>query len=458
MIKFDGYDEVIERVYRFNQEHVFKYWDRLLDSEKIELLKDLSTINFPLLKQIYSHTGDDEKIEFSPAPFIHLPATEDDRILHMEAAKKGAAHIRDGKVAAFLVAGGQGSRLGFDGPKGKFPIGPVSGKTLFHFHTEKIRASEKKYGTTIPFLIMTSRDNHTDTELFFKKQNFFGLDPANVHLFPQNMIPSLDLDGKLILSETNRIFMNPDGHGGSLTALRTSGALKKLQELKIETLSYFQVDNPLVRIIDPVFIGFHTMNQADISSKALRKLYPEEKTGIFVQFSNGTSGIIEYSDMPEEKIYAKDATGEILYSSANPAIHLFSISFISELTDSGSISLPYHIAKKKITAVVDGKHAEISGYKFEKFVFDALPLSAKNVILEVLREDEFAPVKNASGQDSADSARELMTAMNRKWLAAKGIEIPSVVKEIEISPLTALSPEDLPDGIRVPGIEKVLIG
>ncbi len=457
MVKFDGYDDVIERVYRFNQDHVFQYWDKLLDSEKTELLEDLSVINFQLLKQIYSHTEDEEKTEFLPAPFIPLPVNETDKKIFREAEGRGIAHIKDGKVAAFLVAGGQGSRLGFDGPKGKFPIGPVSGKTLFHFHAEKIKASEKKYGTSIPFLVMTSRDNHTDTEIFFKKQNFFGLDPANVHLFPQNMIPSLDLDGKLILSETNRIFMNPDGHGGSLTALRTSGALRKLQELKIETLSYFQVDNPLVKIVDPVFIGFHVLNQADISSKALKKLYPEEKTGIFVQFSNSTLGIVEYSDMPEEKLNARDSRGDILYSAANPAIHLFSISFISELTDSGSISLPFHIAKKKITAMVDGKHSDIFGYKFEKFVFDALPLSAKNVILEVLREEEFAPVKNASGQDSAESAKELMTALIRKWLATKGITIPDRVKEIEISPLTALSPDDLPDNIEIPDREKVLI-
>jgi len=457
MVKFEGYDEVIERVYRFNQEHVFQYWDKLLDSEKIELLNDLTGINFQLLKQIYSQTGCDEKTEFSPAPFIPLPAGEKDKLIFEEAGKAGTAHISEGKVAAFLVAGGQGSRLGFDGPKGKFPIGPVSGKTLFHFHAEKIKASEKKYGASIPFLIMTSRDNHTETEIFFKKQNYFGLDPANVHLFPQNMIPSLDLSGKLILSETNRIFMNPDGHGGSLTALRTSGALKKLQELKIETLSYFQVDNPLVKIIDPVFIGFHVMNQADISSKALKKSYPEEKTGIFVQFSNGTLGIVEYSDMPGDKISAKNSQGEILYSAANPAIHLFSISFVSELTDSGSISLPFHIAKKKITAMIDGKHSEISGYKFEKFVFDALPLSAKNVILEVLREEEFAPVKNASGQDSADSAKELMTSLNKKWLASKGISVPAAVREVEISPLTALSPEDLPDGITIPDTEKVFL-
>jgi len=457
MIKFDGYDEVIERVYRFNQEHVFFYWDKLLDSEKIELLNDLSGINFQLLKKIYSHTGDDEKFEFSPAPFIAIPKDEKDKIIYEGAKRIGESHIKNGKVAAFLVAGGQGSRLGFDGPKGKFPIGPVSGKTLFHFHAEKIKASEKKYGTKIPFLIMTSRDNHSDTEVYFKKQNFFELDPAYVHLFPQNMIPSLDLSGKLILSEKNRIFMNPDGHGGSLTALRTSGALKKLQEMKIETLSYFQVDNPLVKIIDPVFIGFHVMRQADISSKALKKLYPEEKIGAFVEFTDGTTGIIEYSDMSEEKLNAKDSAGEMLYSAGSPAIHLFSISFVSELTDSGSISLPYHIAKKKITAMVEGKHTEISGYKFEKFVFDALPFSAKNVILEGLREEEFAPVKNPSGQDSAESARNLMTTLNKKWLSARGIAVPDGVKEVEISPLTALSPEDLPDGITVPDTEKVLI-
>jgi len=162
--------------------------------------------------------------------------------------------------------------------------------------------------------------------------------------------------------------------------------------------------------------------------------------------------------MPENKIKAKDSDGGILYSAANPAIHLFSIPFVSELTDSDNISLPFHIARKNITAVVDGKHSDISGYKFEKFVFDALPLAAKNVIMEISRDEEFAPVKNASGQDSAASARELMTNLNRKWLAEKNIPVPVNVQEIEISPLTALTSGDLPDGIVVADKEKVLIG
>ena len=456
MVSFSGYDEVIRKVYSRKQEHVFKYWDSLIESERKALLDELSGIDFELLETIYKQSGDSSVKEFSPAPYIKLPSTGyDDKFRNAEAA--GEAHIKKGKTAAFLVAGGQGSRLGFDGPKGKFPVGPVSGKTLFHFHAEKIRASEKKYGVRIPFLIMTSKDNHEETEAFFREKHFFGLSPEYVHIFPQNMIPSLDLEGKLILSDKNTLFMNPDGHGGSLTALRTSGALKLLQEQGIETLSYFQVDNPLVKIIDPLFIGFHVTENAEISSKALMKAYHEEKTGIFVQFEGGKLGIVEYSDMPEEKVYAKDDNGGILYSAANPAIHLFSLSFISSVTGSGSASLPFHVAKKKISAFVDGKQSEITGFKFEKFVFDALPIAEKNIILETRREEEFAPVKNASGADSLQTAQGLMNSLCRKWLTSRGIKIPDRVNVIEISPLFALSEKDIPEGTIIPDKEMVFL-
>jgi UDP-N-acetylglucosamine/UDP-N-acetylgalactosamine diphosphorylase len=451
MITFKGYDDVIERIYRFNQEHVFRYWDKLNDKERVELLEELSKIDLQMVKDMFSQKTHSFDNEFSPAPYIALPKNEDEKKLFKEAEEIGVKHIKDGKLAAFLVAGGQGSRLGFNGPKGKFPIGAVSGKTLFHFHAEKIRAAEIKYNVSIPFLIMTSRDNHEETADFFKEEKYFGLNPENVSLFPQNMIPSLDLNGKLILSGYNTIFMNPDGHGGSLTALKTSGVLDRLKTDKIETLSYFQVDNPLVKIIDPVFIGFHVMKMADISSKMLQKSYPEERTGVFVKYSNNTLGIVEYSDMPKEK------AGDILYSAANPAIHLFNIRFISKLTDSGRVNLPYHTAKKKIAGMVEGEVKEFDGYKFEQFVFDALPLTDKNVILEILRGEEFAPVKNASGQDSPDSAKELMTALNRQWLKSRGIAIPDKVRSIEISPLAALSPEDISEDIVIPDTGKVFI-
>ncbi|HPJ34041.1 MAG TPA: UDPGP type 1 family protein [Spirochaetota bacterium] len=456
MISFSGYDGLIKKVYLHEQEHVFRFWDSLIESEKKALLDELSTIDFELLEKIYKQESDDSPKNFYPAPYIKLPESGDDEKFS-EAEAAGEAHIKKGKVAAFLVAGGQGSRLGFDGPKGKFPAGPVSGKTLFHFHAEKIRASEKKYGVRIPFLIMTSRDNHEETEAFFRAEHFFGLSPEFVHIFPQNMIPSLDLNGKLILSDKNKLFMNPDGHGGSLTALRTSGALKLLMDQGIETISYFQVDNPLVKIIDPLFIGFHAMNNAEISSKALMKAYHEEKTGIFVEFEDGKVGIVEYSDMPEDKIFAKDEKGGILYSAANPAIHLFSTDFISSITGDGSVSLPYHVAKKKISAFDDGGQNEITGYKFEKFVFDALPVAEKNIILETRREEEFAPIKNASGADSLQTAQGLMNSLYRKWLTAKGVKIPECVKAIEISPLFALSEKDIPEGTIIPDKEMVFL-
>lgn len=456
MVSFSGYDDVIKRVCSHKQDHVFRYWDSLIESEKKALLDELAGLDFELLEKLYKQGSSASPEDFIPAPYIKLPeGGYDERFRNAEAA--GEAHIRNGRVAAFLVAGGQGSRLGFDGPKGKFPVGPVSGKTLFHFHAEKIRASEKKYGVKIPFLIMTSRDNHEETEAFFRDEHFFGLSPEHVHIFPQNMIPSLDLNGKVILSDKSTLFMNPDGHGGSLTALRTSGALKLLEERGIETLSYFQVDNPLVKIIDPLFIGFHVTERAEISSKALMKGYHEEKTGIFVEFTDGKLGIVEYSDMPEEKIFAKDENGGILYSAANPAIHLFSTGFISSVTGDGSVSLPFHVAKKKISAFVDGSQSEITGFKFEKFVFDALPVAQKNIILETRREEEFAPVKNASGADSLQTAQGLMNSLCRRWLISRGVKIPDRVKVIEISPLFALSEKDIPEGTIVPDREMVFL-
>ncbi|HOK02088.1 MAG TPA: UTP--glucose-1-phosphate uridylyltransferase [Spirochaetota bacterium] len=456
MISFAGYDDVIQRVYKYKQEHVFQYWDQLIDSEKKALLDELGIIDFDLLEKIFKLKENSVPEDFSPAPYIKLPEDERDPEF-MKARDLGVQFIKEGKVAAFLVAGGQGSRLGFKGPKGKFPVGPVSGKTLFHFHAEKIRASEIKYGVKIPFLIMTSRDNHEETVDFFRENHFFGLTPALVHIFPQNMIPSLDLDGKLILSDKSTIFMNPDGHGGSLSALRSSGALKLLEDMGIEVISYFQVDNPLVKIIDPIFIGFHILNKADVSSKALMKAYHEEKTGVFVRFKNGKLGIIEYSDMPQEKIFAKDSEGGILYCAANPAIHLFDIKFVDKITGSSNVNLPYHVAKKKIEAFKDGQQCEITGLKFEKFVFDAIPMAEKTIILETKREEEFAPVKNASGADSVHTAQAMMNALFRRWLSNRGVKIPDGVDVIEISPFFALQETDIPEGTIVPAQEKVYL-
>ena len=457
MVKLKGYEETIEKVYFYKQEQVFEYWSELSDPEKEILLRELSEVDFDLLKKLYNSTENPIPPEFKPAPYINRPENNEERKAFDHAEKIGIEHLKSGKVAVFVVAGGQGSRLGFEGPKGKFPAGPVSGKSLFHFHGEKIFAASKKFSTTIPYLIMTSTDNHEDTIAFFEEENYFGLNKNDVYFFKQNMIPSLDDKGNLVLSDKNRLFRNPDGHGGSITALQTSGVLDILKERGIETLSYFQVDNPLVKIIDPVYIGFHLIHSADMSSKALIKAYPEEKIGVFVKFPDNKTGIIEYSDMPEEKLHMKESRGNLLYAAGSPAIHIFSRSFIEEITRAGGTNLPYHTARKDIKVLKNGEYTTVKGYKFEKFVFDALLLAGKDLILETEREEEFAPIKNADGIDSPASASELMSSLHRSWLETAGIKIPEKVKIIEISPLLSFDGSDLRPDIIVPDQEKVFL-
>jgi UDP-N-acetylglucosamine/UDP-N-acetylgalactosamine diphosphorylase len=457
MISYPGYDELIQKIYDQKQEQVFRYWHELDYAGKKELLDDLSEVDFDLLKKLYLSKESLLETHFEPAPYIPLPVSEEERKEYARAREAGAAHIRGGKVAAFVVAGGQGSRLGYEGPKGKFPVGPVSGKTLFQIHAEKVLKISSRYGTAIPFLIMTSRANHDETEAFFRENNFFGISPDDVYIFPQNMIPSLDTRGKLILETGKNVFKNPDGHGGSLTALYTSGVLGEIRRRGIETISYFQVDNPLVKIMDPVFIGFHVLRGADVSSKSVSKAYPGEKVGVFVRYSNNTIGVVEYSDLPEEKTHSTNEKGELHYSSGSIAIHLFQSDFISRLTGGTEISLPFHTAKKKIKAFDGGASREIDGFKFEKFVFDALLLTEKNIVFETLRQEEFAPVKNPSGVDSVESARDMMNALFRTWLAGRGITVPQKVKIIEISPLAAVEPDDLDTGLEIPEKEAVYL-
>ncbi len=457
MIAYKGYDDVIARVREAKQDHVFDFWDGLSDDEKKRLLDDLAGVDFALLERLYSSAGATAHRDYSPAPFIRVPETADERKRFDEARNAGIEAVRAGKTAAFMVAGGQGSRLGYDGPKGKFPIGPVSGKTLFQIHAEKVLASSRKYGVSIPLLVMTSTENNDETVEFFDAHKNFGLPEEDVIIFAQNMIPSLDTNGKLILQSKCGIFKNPDGHGGSLTAMQTSGAMKSLRARGVEIISYFQVDNPLVRVIDPVFIGFHTLEGADVSSKALLKAYPEEKVGVFVRFDDGSVGVVEYSDLPEHKVRQMDEKGGLAYSAGSVAIHLFSRAYIESLTSGTGASLPFHTAKKKIRACRGETFQEIDGYKFEKFVFDALPLTERNVILESRREEEFAPVKNPAGIDSVESSRALISGLARSWCAARGVAVPACVKALEISPLRALEAEDINPSMKVPELERVYI-
>ncbi len=441
-LKKDKHKSTVKKIFDSNQEHVLKFWHELDEIKRDLHLEKLDNIDFSLLsdliqKHISSPDMDKKKREISPLPYISLPANEEEIALRKEVRDLGEKAIKNGEVAVFVVAGGQGSRLGFDSPKGKFPITQIKNKTLFQLHAEKILALSKKYSTTIPWFIMTSEINHEETKKYFEDNNYFNLEKENIFIFKQGMMPAIDKNGKLILKDKHEVFTNPNGHGGSIMALYMSGAVKEMKKRGVKYLFYYQIDNPLVVIADPIFVGYHILNNAEMSAKAVAKSSPEEKVGVFGYIDN-KPGVIEYSDLTDEEMRDTNSNGTLKYSAGSIAIHLFNVDFIEKENNEG-LKLPFHVAKKKIKSI-DG---EIDGIKFETFVFDALADAKEIMILEVNRDTEFAPVKNKEGADSPDSARNMMNDMYADWLEEAGVEVPRdcdgiVDGKIEISPLFAV--------------------
>lgn len=442
------------------QTHLLRYADELDDARRQALLEQLSEIDFELVAGSRDDPDPTPAGDVIPAPYYPLPDTA--------AAGGGAydaAHFRavgvdllqQGAVGLFTVAGGQGTRLGWRGPKGTYPATPVTGKPLFRVFAEQLMAAQRKYDTVIPWYIMTSPANDAETRSFFADNNCFGLMRSNVFMFPQGMMPALDATtGDLLLEDRHRVAMSPDGHGGSIRALRASGALEDMKRRGIRHISYFQVDNPLVNAIDPLFLGLHhdaPDSSGEMSSKMVAKTDPSEKVGVFARAGEKTM-VIEYSDLPDELAAARDPDGALRYRAGSIAIHLISVDFVERLTaPDGRFRLPYHRARKKVACLdpATGTRVEPSepnAIKLETFVFDALPLARSSIVLESDRREEFAPIKNADGADSPATSHLLQSDRAARWLAAHGVELPwteegHVNARVEISPLTALEPADL---------------
>jgi UDP-N-acetylglucosamine/UDP-N-acetylgalactosamine diphosphorylase len=298
---------------------------------------------------------------------------------------------------------------------------------LFEVFAKKIAFTGKHYGAPVHWLIMTSLVNHEQTVTFFEEHQYFGLDPEQVHIFSQGLMPAVDFDGKLILGSKSSLAMAPDGHGGSLRALRNSGMVAMMKEKGIEMISYFQVDNPLVRCLDPYFIGFHAQGHSEMSSKMIPKTYPLEKVGHFCDYE-GRMMVVEYSDLPVEFQEQVTETGELRFLAGSIALHIFDVNFVEKLggTDT-SFRLPFHKAEKKIPHVdAEGNTVKPefpNGVKFEMFVFDALPFAANPVLIETLRDEDFSPVKSAEGNDSPATCHRDQLRMFGKWLKRVGLEV-----------------------------------
>lgn len=410
------------------QGHVLAHWAELSDAERSELTAALESIHLDLVAQHAALLGQAEHHGPAPAlepPQLHTsPPTGATLERAAEAMLHGSQALREGRVGYLLVAGGQGSRLGFDGPKGKFPVGPLTRKSLFGWHAARIQAANHRYGRSAPWFVMTSATNDAETRAYFEEQKFFGLDPERVHFFQQNMVPALDAKGRIVMASRSQPFMAPNGHGGTLDALHSSGLLAKAAAAGVETFSYFQVDNPLARPADPLFLGLHLLEGAQMSSKVVAKSGPMEKVGVLGKI-DGVLGCIEYSDLPADLRDATDEQGRLAFRAGNIAVHALQRSFVEELTRDG-LDLPWHLARKNLAAIDgQGRPTETPGIKFETFIFDALGKSERSVTLEVQRELEFSPVKNAEGADSPQTCEAHLTSLFATWLQEAGVRVPT---------------------------------
>lgn len=415
------------------QGHVFAHFHELDVAEQAVLLEDAGEVDLAevaelnrTLVQANAAAGVD-LADLAPAPYEALPKNGGDAADWAEAKAAGEEALRAGRVAAFVVAGGQGTRLGYDGPKGTYPVTPVLKKPLFQVFADKLRAAGVRYGRPLHWFIMTSHINHAATEAFFRENGFFGLAETHVHFFRQGRMPAVGFDGKILLEEKHRIAMSPDGHGGSLRALERSGAVALMKSEGVDILSYFQVDNPLVRFIDPAFIGWHLKTRSEMSSKMVPKAYAGEKVGHFCE-QRGRTVVIEYSDLPKAMQEETDpATGKLRFIAGSIAIHLLDREFIRRMA-TGSDALPFHRADKKIPCLDAAgnlvKPEKANGVKFEMFVFDALPFAKNPVVIETDRADDFSPVKNAEGIDSPKTCADDQVRQFTRWANANGAAVP----------------------------------
>jgi UDP-N-acetylglucosamine/UDP-N-acetylgalactosamine diphosphorylase len=443
------YESTRQLLDKHNQSHVLRFWDRLDQDQQQRLLSQVSSLDFAAIGRMREMLAEEDDSlpasAIAPAPVITLADQADP-----DAREAGEAALRAGEVAALIVAGGQGSRLGFDGPKGAYPIAPVSDAPLFAVHARKILALSQKYGAPVPFYIMTSQANDAPTREFFRQHGFFGLPEDQVHFFPQGMWPGLWRDGRLAMDQVDQIFMSPDGHGGVLSALKDNGMIEDMKRRGIATVFFFQVDNPLVEVADPGFIGLHRNHNADISIKVCAKRDAAEGLGVVVE-RGGAYAIVEYTELTDEQKNETGPDGRLRFLYGSVAIHVFSLDF---LEPEANTDLPLHIANKKIPYCDDDGNTvnptEPNGCKFEKFIFDVIPDAARAINVEFAREDEFSPVKNATGNDSPATTKRDMTRKFARWLEACGVAVPrdgqgEPAVAIEIDPCYALGPDDLRD-------------
>ena len=424
------------------QAHVLHFWDELTQAGKERLLAQVECVDLAWLDRVLrSHKeAPNQPDEVKPYREAIMPGHPREA----EALAAGREAMGRGEVGVLLVAGGSGSRLGFDGPKGAFPLGPVSGKTLFALHAEQLLAAGRRGGRVPTLFLMTSAANDAETRRIWQDNQLFGLKEEGLFIFAQDEAPAVDEQGKLLLAARDRLVTAPNGNGGLFAALDRSGALDRMERQGILCLSYVQVDNALSPSCDARFVGFHLLQGSAFSCKGIAKRDPAEKVGSYAQV-NHRLRIVEYYELSRRLAELRGEDGELLYGLSNPGMFLWSRDFLN--TQAARMDLPFHLAHKKIPHLdLDGARVtpeQPNGYKLESFAMDTLPDAERTVLLAVDREQEFAPVKNRDGQDSPDTAREQLMRLHRGWLRAAGAVMPDPRVKVEISALYAADEAEL---------------
>ena len=448
-------DQLTARFEPFGQQAVLRFWDTLDEAAQRQLGAQLEDIDPAQIAQLYaSRAGTCDygaiaaKASSPPAVRLDgsgLPISRDD------ATAAGRDALARGKVGVILVAGGQGSRLGFDHPKGMYPIGPVTERTLYQIHAEKVLALSRQYGKPVPLYVMTSPATDAETRQFFDEHDRFDIPEQDFQIFCQGTMPSVEeATGQLLLAEKDSLALSPDGHGGTLAALHRSGALADIERREIETLFYFQVDNPMIDVASATFLGFHILAGSEMTSQVVAKTDPMEKVGNVVDVA-GQVQVIEYIDLPDEAACRTNADGSLAIWAGSIAVHAFDVAFLKRLAGTTG-SLPFHIARKKVTHLDEKGNritpSESNAIKFEQFIFDLMPSASCSIVVEIEESDGFSPLKNASGavKDTPEAVRADLSAKYRGWLKAAGGELPDDVL-IEISPLDANDAEQLTERI-----------
>lgn len=443
-------DQLLATLQPLGQDHLLSFWEQLTEQEQSSLADEIQQIDLELVTSLFR--GSEETPDWDsmarraePPAAVRLAAHDEQELAAMR--RQGEQALQDGRVGMILVAGGQGTRLGFDHPKGMFPIGPISQRTLFQVLIDRLRAVGQRYGKRIPLYVMTSPATDAETAEYFAANQRCGLADEDLKIFCQGVMPAVDAQTGRILQQTrSSLALSPDGHGGMLAAFAGSGCFDDARRRGIDILFYGQIDNPLLQVCDPLLIGCHLATESEMTTQVVPKAHATERVGNVVMI-DGRTRIIEYSDLPDDVAEMRDESGALKLWAGNLAVHVFDVAFLSRMM-AESDHLPFHRARKKTGHIDEAGQqidpAEPNSIKFEKFIFDLLPAARRATVVESAKEDSFAPVKNAAGAstDTALTAQKAMVERDRGLLGAAGVEVSEGV-DVEINPLWALDAAEI---------------